>query len=84
MEREQFVQEKLDTLTLTMMAAFTQDQVTRLLVGYLASCELYIRDTNDGEGILPPGLLNYHNEAKRLLGLSGPVGNGTNQEEFRT
>lgn len=77
MDRKPIVDVALDKMTITLMACFSEEQLTRLLVGYLAACELYVRDTKDGQGKLPPGLQSFHNEAKGLLGLSRISSNGT-------
>lgn len=77
MNREKVVGDVLDRLSITLQAAFNEEQIARLLVGYLASCELYVRDRHDGDGRLPNGVLVYHNEAKRILGLTDIGGNGT-------
>jgi hypothetical protein len=77
MER-QLMDAALDKMAFTLTVTFSEEQISRLLVGYLAACELYVRNTGDGDGQLPNGVLQYHNEAKRLLGLPGPRGNGGN------
>lgn len=82
MDREPLVEAAMNKMTLTMMAAFSEEQITRVLVGYLTSCELYMRDTGDGQGKLPLGLQAFHNEAKALLGLSNAIGNGERSKEF--
>lgn len=74
MIHEELMKSTLDTLALTLGAAFSKGQMTSVLVGYLASCEIYLQ--NPEEGVLPEGILEYHNEAKRILGLESLSRNG--------